>query len=70
MPSEDIIKLLEGMEKEAKIIKDSALRFSWYMRGGVSYEDILNMSFEEREIIAKIVEDNLETTKTSKMPFF
>jgi len=40
------------------------------MRGGVTYEDILNMSPSERESIAKIVEDNLETTKKTQMPFF
>lgn len=43
---------------------------SWYMRGGASYEDILNMSISEREAITKIIEDNLETTKNSKLPFF
>jgi hypothetical protein len=40
------------------------------MRGGVTYEDILNMSPQERESIAKIVEENLETTKKTQMPFF
>ena len=40
------------------------------MRGGVSYEDILNMSDDERNAIAKIVEENLETTKKSQLPFF
>jgi hypothetical protein len=58
------------MEKECEIIKSNALRFSWYMRGGVSYEDIMNMSPSEREAISKIVEDNLETTKKSQLPFF
>lgn len=40
------------------------------MRGGVSYEDILNMSLTERASITKLIEDNLETTKNTKMPFF
>jgi hypothetical protein len=40
------------------------------MRGGVTYEDILNMSPKERETIGKIVEENLETTKKTQMPFF
>lgn len=40
------------------------------MRGGVSYEDILNMSYAEKESISKIIEENLETTKNSKLPFF
>lgn len=40
------------------------------MRGGVNYVDILNMSTDERKAINKIIEENLETTKTSRMPFF
>lgn len=52
------------------MIKANALKMSWFMRGGVSYVDILNMSPDEREAMAKLVESNLETTKNSKMPFF
>ena len=51
-------------------IKKSALKFSWYMRGGVSYEDVLNMSPQERTSLNEIIEDNLEITKKSQMPFF
>jgi hypothetical protein len=40
------------------------------MRGGVSYEDLLNMSSSERNDIGKIIEENLETTKKSGLPFF
>jgi hypothetical protein len=40
------------------------------MRGGVSYEDILNMSTTERKAISKIIDDNLEATKKSGLPFF
>ena len=43
---------------------------SWYMRGGATYIDILNMSTEERTAINKLIEDNLETTKKSNLPFF
>jgi len=43
---------------------------AWYMRGGASYEDILNMSSFERKTINEIIEANLEVTKQSNMPFF
>jgi len=43
---------------------------SWYMRGGVSYEDILNMSSIERQQISEIIENNMEITKKSQIPFF
>ena len=58
------------MDEESETIKKNALKFSWYMRGGVSYEDILNMSPQEREAIAAIVEENLDITKKSQLPFF
>jgi hypothetical protein len=58
------------MESESKTIKQNALKFSWYMRGGVSYADVMNMSVEERNLIAAIVEENLDTTKKTQLPFF
>jgi hypothetical protein len=43
---------------------------AWYMRGGATYEDVLQMSFQERDLVTDLIKDNLETTKTSKLPFF
>jgi hypothetical protein len=40
------------------------------MRGGVTYQEALNMSIEERKIVANIVKDNLETTKKTGRDFF
>lgn len=42
----------------------------WYMRGGVSFKEILELSIQEREIIAEIIKENLEIAKESKMPFW
>lgn len=58
------------MEAESKDIKTTAIRYAWYMRGGVSYEDVLNMSTSERNTIGKLIEENLDTTKKSGLPFF
>lgn len=67
---EEIQKLLDGMENDINSIKKSAMSLTWYMRGGVSYEDVLNMSNEDRKVISELVEQNLETTKKTQMPFF
>lgn len=40
------------------------------MRGGASYEDVLNMSSAERNLISEIIDSNLEVTKKSQLPFF
>lgn len=58
------------MEQEAEHIRKESLKMSWYMRGGISYEDALNLSYKERTMISDIIKDNLETTKKSKLPFF
>jgi len=63
-------KLIDDMEKECIAIKKNALSLSWYMRGGASYEDVLNMSAEERSAVNQLIEDHLDTTKKSGMAFF
>jgi len=67
---DEIVKEIEKMEKETKGIKDEALRLSWNMRGGLSYNEAMALSSDERETITKIIKDNLETTKKSGLPYF
>jgi hypothetical protein len=40
------------------------------MRGGVSFAESMNLSYEEREIILEIVKENMDITKSSGLPFF
>ena len=40
------------------------------MRGGITYDEAMAMSFHEREIINEIINENLETTKETQLPFF
>jgi hypothetical protein len=58
------------MEKESNSIRQEALQLCWYMRGGLSYDQALQLSVGERKIINDIVKSNLETTKKSGLPFF
>ena len=67
---EGVKKLVENYEKSVDEIKKNALTMAWYMRGGATYEDILNMSATERNQINEIIENNLEVTKKSGMAFF
>jgi len=65
-----VSQLIENMEQESNDIKKSALKLSWFMRGGATYEDILNMSDMERTAMSELIEENLDTTKKSGLPFF
>ena len=70
MSNEEILGLLDQMEKESKAMRDNVLRICWYMRGSISYSDGMLLSFQDRELINKIIKENLETTKKSNLPFF
>jgi hypothetical protein len=58
------------MDEEINEIRLEALRMAWYMRGGLSYDQLLQSSILERKLIGQIIKDNMETTKKSGMPFF
>jgi len=70
MDSDGVVKLIDQMEKESNDIRQEAIKMSWYMRGGISYEQALNLSQTERKIISELIKENLDTTKKSGLPFF
>jgi hypothetical protein len=67
---QDVVNLLGKLDRESKALKHEALKFSWYMRGGLSYDDAMMLSYDDRKIISEIIKENLETTKESGLPFF
>jgi hypothetical protein len=70
MSIDDMLSYFDQLERQSKALKEEVLRLCWYMRGGITYDEAIMLSYTEREIINKIVKDNLETSKKSGMPFF
>ena len=58
------------MDKQANAIRKEALTLGWYMRGSLSYNDAMHLSYAERTLINEIISANMETTKKSGLPFF
>ena len=58
------------MEGEIKAIRANAFKLAWFMRGSLSVEEAFTLGFNDREIIGKIIKDNLETTKETGLAFF
>jgi hypothetical protein len=70
LDTDGIEKLVKQYESDTKAVKDELMRICWFMRGSISYSESLMLDVDEREIIGKLIKDNLETTKESGMPFF
>ena len=58
------------MDQEAAQIREQNLKLSWYMRGGATYEQVMQMSYSERRMINELAKENYETTKKSGLPHF
>jgi hypothetical protein len=58
------------MESDVDNIRQEALKMAWYMRGGITYDQALQLSANERKFIGELIKENLETTKKSGLPFF
>jgi|TARA_R110000824_G_C14923835_1_gene647998 hypothetical protein len=70
MGDSEIITYLKNFESESKNLKLQIMKICWYMRGGMSWQEALNLSSDEREIVSQLVKENLETTKKTGQPFF
>lgn len=70
MSTDEVGKLVDDMDKEINDIKLEALKLSWWMRGGLTYDQSMQLGVSERKLIGQIISDNMETTKKSGLPFF
>jgi len=66
----EIEKTIKQYDDDTKAIKEELLKISWYMRGGMSYSESHLLTYDERQLVGKLIEENLQTTKDSGLPFF
>jgi hypothetical protein len=64
------LKLIQDYENQVKRLKEEALKICWYMRGGITYDEAMALSYQERELVNNIVKNNMEVTQKSGLPFF
>jgi hypothetical protein len=67
---EQISSYVDSLDKEAESIRAESFRLAWYLRGGATYNDVMNMSSQERRLISDLAKENIETTKKSNLPYF
>lgn len=70
MPAEAIGDHVDKMDQEAKKIKAETLRMCWAMRGGLTYNEAMQLSPDERDAVAGLIKDNIETTNKTGLNYF
>ena len=70
MGDSEIVAHLKDFDNQTKNLKLEIMKICWFMRGGMSWSEALNLSPDERAVAAQLVKDNMETAKKSGQPFF
>lgn len=58
------------MDKDSKALNKNLIELCWYMRGGITYSELIMMSHLDRKHIMELIKSNMETTNKSGLPFF
>ena len=70
LDNESISRMLEDFDRDSKALKKSIYKLCWGMRGGVTLDEAYQLSYQDREIIFKIIEENIKTTNETGLPYF
>lgn len=62
--------MIEGYDNEINAIRLDVAKMCWSMRGGLTYDEGMSLSYNERKIIGDVIKDNLDTTKKTGLPYF
>jgi len=69
LSAKDIEEYLVRLEKEIKDFKTELVRLSWYMRGGVTVDQLLHQySSDDREAMYTVIKENIDISKETNMP--
>lgn len=70
LDADGINKLSEEYDKDTKALRQELFRLCWYMRGGIALSEAFMLTPEDRTLLSEVIENNLETTKKTGLPFF
>ena len=70
MGDSEIVSYLKDYDSQTKNLKLEIMKLCWFMSGGITWQEALELSPEERSVATQLVKENMETTKKTGQPFF
>ena len=66
----EINELSDNYLKECLNIRAECIKITWHMRGGINFDQALQLSYDDRRLIADLIKDNMEVVKKTGLPYF
>lgn len=62
--------MFTGFRREVRELIDSVIRLIYFMRGSISYNDMMYMTYVEREAVSDFVAERLEQESKRMNPVY
>jgi len=63
-------KLFKSLNNEVEAIMESVLSLIYFMRGAVSYTEMMNMSYAERQMISEFLDKRFKVESKNPHPVY
>lgn len=67
---QEIIDMFQNMRRDIRNTIKSVITLVYFMRGSVSYNDMMNMTFVEREMVSDFISERLEQESKRMHPVY
>ena len=68
--NEDIVTMFNQFRNDVNTTIKSIIQLVYFMRGSVSYNDMMNMTHAERTLISDFINDRLESESKRMYPVY
>lgn len=62
--------MFSNLENECKSLLSEAIELSYFMRGAISYDAMMNRTYAERQLIGQFVRDRIEQEMKREHPVY
>jgi hypothetical protein len=62
--------MINDFDRDSKALKKNIFKLCWFMRGGLSFSEAMEIGAQDRDLINSVIEENINTTKETGLPFF
>ena len=67
---EDVSNYIRRLQREAQDIVKSVISLVYFMRGAISYSEMMQMSILERQLISEFLDERFEAESKSPHPVY
>jgi hypothetical protein len=67
---EDVSNYIRRLQREAQDIVKSVISLVYFMRGAISYTEMMQMSVPERHLISEFLDERFEVESKSPHPIY